>query len=111
YLIVTLRGVKIPYTGVPGASRHTPPVSAAGSDRAAKKRPGGLAPGRSVRRRVCASSRLVHPSHATATARHRRSLLLLLLLHHDALGREEQAGDGCGVLQRRARDFRRVDNP
>jgi len=39
---------------------------------------------------VYAPSLLVHPTHAAA-AGHRRSLFLFLLLHHDALGREEQA--------------------
>src|SRR5207249_10250107 len=57
---------------------------------------------------VCASGLLVHSTH-TAT-RHRRSLFLLLLLHHDALGREEQARDGGGVLQRRPSDLSRIDD-
>src|SRR5258708_7461571 len=45
-----------------------------------------------------------------ADAGHRRSLVLLLLLHHDALGREEQARDGRGVLQRGPGDLGRVDD-
>src|SRR2546430_5134029 len=59
--------------------------------------------------RATASSRSVHPSHATA-AGHRGHLLLLLLLHHHALGGEEQSRDGRGVLQRRAGDLGRVDD-
>src|SRR5205807_1660980 len=52
---------------------------------------------------------LVHPAHAAA-ARHRGHLPVLRLLHHHALGGEEQSRDGRGVLQRRARDFGRVDD-
>src|SRR5258706_11582449 len=51
---------------------------------------------------------LVHAAHATAG--HRRRLVLLLLLYHDALGREEQARDGGGVLQCRTGDLRGVDD-
>src|SRR5882762_6487667 len=47
---------------------------------------------------------------ARATAGHRRRLVLLLLLYHDALGREEQARDGGGVLQCRTGDLRGVDD-
>src|SRR5207249_9514737 len=52
---------------------------------------------------------ILHPTHAAAT-RHRRRLLLLLLLHHDALGREQQRGDGRRVLQGGARDLGGVDD-
>src|SRR5690349_14464937 len=62
-----------------------------------------------IRLDVETSSRLIHSPHAAA-AGHRRSLFLLFLLHHDALGREEQARDGRGVLQRGAGDLGRVDD-
>ncbi len=39
-----------------------------------------------------------------------RSRRLLRLVGDDGLGREEQRGDRCGVLQRRARDLGRVDD-
>src|SRR5437899_2056712 len=67
--------------------------------------------GGSMRRKSLQPRRLgllVHPTHSTA--RHRRSLFLLLLLHHDALGREEQARDGCGILQSGPGDLGRVDD-
>src|SRR6266704_3587586 len=64
----------------------------------------------SVSVRVTTSlSYLVHPAHAAA-AGHRGHLAVLLLLHHHALGGEQQSRDGRGVLQRRARDFGRVDD-
>src|SRR5690606_12348113 len=49
----------------------------------------------------------VHAAHA---ARHRRGLLGLLLLDDHRLRREQQAGDGRRVLERRAGDLRRVDH-
>src|SRR5690606_14498875 len=50
----------------------------------------------------------VHAAHAAA--RHACGLLLLRLLDHHALRGEKQARDGRGVLQRRTRDLRRVDD-
>src|SRR5690606_26497231 len=51
----------------------------------------------------------VHVAHAAA--RHgRHGLLLLRLVGHDGLRREQEAGDGGGVLERRARDLRRVEH-
>src|SRR5487761_1138624 len=49
--------------------------------------------------------------HVTAAARAGRRRRLLRLLGDDCLGGEEQPCDGSGVLQRRARDLRRVDDP
>src|SRR2546422_2269604 len=55
-------------------------------------------------------SLLVHSAHAATTTGHRWRLLLFLLLHHDALGREHQCGDGRGVLQRGTGDLGGVDD-
>src|SRR6266536_2179504 len=52
--------------------------------------------------------RLVHVAMAGAGC---GVLLLLLLLHDQRLGREQQSGDGGGVLDRRARYLGRVDDP
>src|SRR5437764_11189290 len=54
---------------------------------------------------------LVHPAHATAAASGRRvTRLLLLLLDDDRFRREKERGDRRGVLERRARHLRRVDD-
>src|SRR5690606_37758925 len=50
----------------------------------------------------------VHPAHAAAG--HRRRLLGLLLLDDHGLRREQEAGDGRRVLERRTRDLGRVDH-
>src|SRR5436190_16787886 len=54
--------------------------------------------------------RLVHPAHAAATARRRVARFLLLLLDDDRFRREEERGDRRGVLERRARHLRGVDD-
>src|SRR5262249_14392352 len=51
----------------------------------------------------------VHAAHAAATRRG-RCRLLFLLLHDQRFGREEQAGDGRRVLQRRTGDLGRIDD-
>src|SRR4029078_576643 len=51
----------------------------------------------------------VHVS-AVAGARHLRLVLVLGLLHDGALRREDEAGDRRGVLHRRARDLRGVED-
>src|SRR5688500_14746499 len=50
-------------------------------------------------------ARLVHAAHATATRHGRRALLVFLPLDDHTLGREQQARDRRGVLQRRTRDL------
>src|SRR5260221_5278694 len=56
----------------------------------------------------------IHPWHAThashAAAAWAGALFLFHELGHRGVGREQQAGDGSGVLQRRARDLGRVDH-
>src|SRR5690606_8055658 len=73
--------------------------------------PYDAAAGPSARRRTFmrrTSRSEVHPSHVTAG---RAGLLRLLgVLGDDHLGGEQQAGDRRGVLQRGARDLRRVDD-
>ncbi len=53
---------------------------------------------------------VVHAAHTAAHAARSRSFLLLGELGDHALGGEEQTGDRGGVLQRGARDLRRVDD-
>ena len=50
------------------------------------------------------------PRGAVARRRRRPRLVLLRQLGDDALGREEQAGDGSRVLQRAAGHLGRVDD-
>jgi hypothetical protein len=51
---------------------------------------------------------IVHSAHAAAW--HGRSLLLLRSLSDHGFGRDHQAGDRRGVLQRDPHDLRRIDN-
>ena len=55
---------------------------------------------------------LVHAAHAAALCSrgHRRICLRIGLVGHQRLGRQHARGDGHCVLQRRARDLRRVHN-
>src|SRR5947208_1024866 len=52
---------------------------------------------------------IIHAAHAARW--HWRSLFLFRNLRDQRFGGEQQAGDGRGVLQRRARDFGWIDNP
>src|SRR6266498_4114171 len=57
----------------------------------------------------CFGCRLViHAAHAARW--HRRSFFLFRNLRHECFGGEQQARDGRGVLQRRARDLGWIDN-
>src|SRR5438876_3151144 len=51
---------------------------------------------------------VIHAAHSAW--RHRRSFFLFRNLRDQCFGGEQQARDGRGVLQRRARDLRRIDN-
>jgi hypothetical protein len=85
-----------------GTSRPGPPEASASQRRF------GF---RTVANGPCVSPRLglhhpAHVGHATATA----AAILLWNLGDDRLGREDVLGDRRGILQRRARDHRRVDD-
>src|SRR4051812_13331044 len=69
-------------------------------------------PPRRARRAVVGTqeSDLVHAAHATTAGATSRRRLVFLLLHDQRFGREQQARDGRGVLERGARDLGRVDD-
>src|SRR6266850_477398 len=55
----------------------------------------------------------IHPAHSAHSAARHAAMGMLFVLrslgnHH--LGREQQARDGCGILQRKPRDLRRIEN-
>src|SRR3954452_14091436 len=58
---------------------------------------------------VCCGRGLIHPTHAAAR-RSRRGGLVFLLFDHNALGGEQETGDGRRVLQSGAGDLGRVDD-
>src|SRR5256884_7630780 len=52
-----------------------------------------------------------HPAHSAAGAHAARAMLFVLRsLGNHHLGREQQARDGCGILQRKPRDLRWIEN-
>src|ERR1039458_5603932 len=93
----------------------TPQPAPAQADRPRKARRPGIAPGLPKLR--AAKERPAEPGsrsslHHSAHVRHATAAAAVLLWHlgDDRLGREDVLGDRGGVLQRRARDHRRVDH-
>src|SRR6266704_3180552 len=77
-----------------------------------KKAPGKIQGPRTTQSsKPTAQSCLVHPVHAAAVVMAAtRSFLLLRNLRDHGLGRQHQSSDGSRVLQRSARNLRRVDD-
>src|SRR5256885_3879514 len=52
----------------------------------------------------------IHPAHSAGAHAAMGMLFALRSLGNHHLGREQQARDGCGILQRKPRDLRWIEN-